>query len=130
MAKVRMQVDAAALVNPARIRAHEVFDELWKSGLMSRKAAYAWLARAMELPPGRAHIAQFNVEQCERVVELVGKLYLRPGLDIDLGGDEAFDRAEHQEGWACDECEWRGCLGSVRFAGCLEPEGCLCWCHR
>lgn len=52
----------------ARIRAHEYFDVLWETGVLSRKRAYTWLARAM----GRksVHIGSLTKEECEQVVNL------------------------------------------------------------
>ncbi len=48
----------------ARIRAHEAFDTLWKSGGMSRKAAYQWMRETMDLTKADAHIGQFTEQQC------------------------------------------------------------------
>lgn len=71
--------------------AHDAFDPLWKrkvqygirkdAGLSQgrnykqfknacRNAAYAWLTKAMELPPEHAHIGMFTVEQCKKVIAL------------------------------------------------------------
>ena len=54
----------------ARHMAHQVFDPLWKSKRMTRRAAYAWLSRQMGLPPEKTHIGMFNQEQCCRVIQL------------------------------------------------------------
>jgi hypothetical protein len=55
----------------ARIRAHAAFDELWMGGRMSRKAAYRWLQRAMNLTVAQAHIGFLDAGQCERLVGLL-----------------------------------------------------------
>ena len=57
----------------ARMDAHDVFDQLWKGGRMSRNQAYYWLARQMGLPHEKAHMGLFSKEECQRVVELVGE---------------------------------------------------------
>ena len=57
-----------------RIAAHDAFDWLWKSKMMSRDAAYRLLSQRMGLPPEQAHIAQFNEEQCRKVLAVVAPL--------------------------------------------------------
>lgn len=57
-----------------RSRAHGRFDYLWKSGRISRKAAYKWLSQELGLPPSQTHIGMFNKEQCQSVVMAVEEL--------------------------------------------------------
>ena len=52
----------------ARNAAHAVFDPLWKQGYYSRANAYQLLADDMDMPAGDCHIANFNEDQCARVV--------------------------------------------------------------
>lgn len=52
-------------------QAHSNFDPLWKSGEMSRRDAYTWLADQMKLDFKKCHIGMFNVEQCKRVVQII-----------------------------------------------------------
>ncbi|MFT8319307.1 MAG: zinc-finger-containing protein [Bacillus sp. (in: firmicutes)] len=54
-----------------RKRAHSLFDPLWKKRKMSRSAAYSWMQQVMDLPPEKAHIGMFNIEQCEKLISLV-----------------------------------------------------------
>lgn len=61
---------ANAELRQARSRAHAAFDPIWKSGETGRTAAYVWLATQLGLPGSRCHIAQFDVAQCQRVVEV------------------------------------------------------------
>lgn len=61
---------ANAELRKARRAAHDAFDPLWDR-TMSRRAAYAWLAKQMGLPKDQTHIAMFDVDQCKQVVELV-----------------------------------------------------------
>jgi len=53
----------------ARMQAHSVFDQLWKgpTKTLSRKQAYAWMQRAMNLSAAKAHIGMFTIEQCEEL---------------------------------------------------------------
>lgn len=64
-----------SLANPQlrrwREKAHRQFDQLWRSGRMSRKQAYQWLAQTMNLPESETHFAQFDQIQCQQAVELV-----------------------------------------------------------
>jgi ribonuclease HI len=55
----------------ARNSAHAAFDPIWDRGSMSRRDAYAWLARELGIEPAACHIAMFDLVQCRRVVELV-----------------------------------------------------------
>lgn len=53
-----------------REAAHKSFDEIWKCGIMSRTAAYKWLAEQMKMKPEECHIARMDMFQCEHVIEL------------------------------------------------------------
>lgn len=58
-----------AETHDARKKAHAIFDEVWKSGKMSRSEAYRRLSEALNLPNDRCHIAEFDADQCEKVIE-------------------------------------------------------------
>ena len=62
----------------AKIAAHAVFDPLWKSGKMTRRNAYAWLATRLGINQAQCHIGEFDVEQCRAVVSVVNALKERP----------------------------------------------------
>jgi zinc-finger-containing domain len=51
----------------ARSAAHEAFDPLWKGGKMTRSSAYAWLAEATGIDPGRCHIGMMNAAEARSV---------------------------------------------------------------
>ena len=53
-----------------RIETHRVFDGFWRQRKMSRTRAYHWLAENMNLPAGKAHIGGFEMDQCQRVIDL------------------------------------------------------------
>lgn len=61
---------ADAELRRAKITAHAAFDPVWKARGMSRRAAYFWLANRLCLPVERAHIGEFDVALCKRVVEV------------------------------------------------------------
>lgn len=50
-------------------RAHEVFDRIWKTGLMSRSEAYQALSYGFDLPPEQTHIGMFDEELCKKTIE-------------------------------------------------------------
>jgi len=53
-----------------KMRAHEAFDPIWKSGRMKRKEAYSWLSSALCIDVNDCHIGMFNEEACEQVVRV------------------------------------------------------------
>lgn len=55
----------------ARIRAHAAFDPLWQNGIMKRRDAYRWMSWVMGLPQEEAHISMFNIDQCNRLIEIM-----------------------------------------------------------
>lgn len=57
----------------AKMRAHEAFDTAWR-GRISRRHAYRWLAEQMGIDRRKAHVGMFDVEQCQRVVQLAPAL--------------------------------------------------------
>lgn len=72
---------ANASLRRAKMRAHAVFDPLWKakwkrdgcSKKEARGAAYEWLAKELGINAGHCHIGMFDEELCARVVEVCGR---------------------------------------------------------
>jgi hypothetical protein len=59
-------------IREARKRAKAAFQPLWESKTMTRTEAYAWLASAMGITNiDECHIGWFDVQQCNRVANLV-----------------------------------------------------------
>ena len=54
-----------------RHRCHNLFDQLWKHGIMRRKAAYAWLAGEMGITTDRCHFSLFGKEECRQAIEIL-----------------------------------------------------------
>lgn len=59
-----------------RIKAHRKFDRIWQGGLMSRKAAYQWMASSLGIDERDAHIGKLGefrckelISKCDRVLE-------------------------------------------------------------
>ncbi len=59
-----------------KILAHKYFDKLYKSSnrFNSRKEAYQWLSKIMQVDKEYAHIAMFDVKQCKKLISLCEKL--------------------------------------------------------
>jgi zinc-finger-containing domain len=67
---VSMGRPAGPATRYARMDAHREFDELWKSGVMTRSAAYAWLERAMGYPVGDCHIGRMSLDDATQAMHL------------------------------------------------------------
>ena len=52
-----------------RIAAHEVFDTIWKSGILTRTEAYKKLAAYLGITIKATHIGHFNQAQCNQTIE-------------------------------------------------------------
>ena len=55
-----------------RKKCHLLFDAQWKgkrNEKLSKKKAYVWLQKFMNLPDELAHFGMFNIEQCNKVIE-------------------------------------------------------------
>lgn len=54
----------------ARISAHAAFDPVWQQELLSKPAAYDWLAQALGMPRDECRIGLMQLEDCRRVRQL------------------------------------------------------------
>ena len=52
-----------------RREAHQYFDRLHQTGIMSRKEAYEWLAGMLQTPLSQTHIGYLGEYYCQRVIE-------------------------------------------------------------
>mgnify|MGYP001068973319 CR=1 FL=1 len=62
---------ANAALRRAKSAAHAAFDPLWKSRVMKRREAYAWLAKELGISSANCHIGMFDVDACQAVVAVV-----------------------------------------------------------
>jgi hypothetical protein len=60
-----------------RIKAHEEFDPIWRSGLLGRGEAYRVLATELGVPEPEAHFRRMGVEQLEAAIPAVRRLRAR-----------------------------------------------------
>lgn len=59
-----------------RVEAHDLFDQIWQRGFLTRNAAYIWMAKHMGLEEEYAHIGMFTAGQCQTLIRLCLR-YLR-----------------------------------------------------
>ncbi len=64
---------ANAELRRAKSAAHAAFDPIWRSGGMSRKDAYSWLASKLKIKKDDCHIGMMNVEGCNAIVRIVNQ---------------------------------------------------------
>ena len=62
---------ANAALRKQRQSVHAAFDPLWKSGTMTRTAAYSKLAEGLGVAKQNCHIGMFDAAQCERALVVV-----------------------------------------------------------
>lgn len=60
-----------------RKRAHDIFDKLWTSGLMSRDTAYSNIRKWMGMGKDDAHIGMFNAAACQQLIRICKKWGLK-----------------------------------------------------
>lgn len=52
-----------------RNTAHHYFDQLYRSGMMTKQEAYLWLANLISAPLSQAHIGYLGEYYCKLVIE-------------------------------------------------------------
>jgi hypothetical protein len=76
IAQFRGSLPADGPTRNARHSCHLMFDPLWKADKFeSRVKAYEWLAQVMNLSSADAHIGFFTLDQCHKLMEIIGKLF-------------------------------------------------------
>lgn len=61
---------ANTVLRMKRQEAHRAFDAIWKIQGLTRSEAYEWLSKELGLPKHRTHIGFFNVEQCDKAINV------------------------------------------------------------
>lgn len=61
---------ANAELRKAKSAAHAAFDPIWKSGDKSRRGAYEWLSKRLNIPFKDCHIGMFDTATCAEVVRV------------------------------------------------------------
>ncbi len=77
-----------------RVRAHKVFDELWKNGPRTRPEAYAYLRDLMGgIPRHEGHISMFDAAKCR---ELIEKIRAGRGSGVTGGASASAEVCERE----------------------------------
>ena len=53
------------------MKAHEIFDSLWRKWGITQREAYAYLQNLMDMTPEQAHIGRFNEHECQKLLKLL-----------------------------------------------------------
>lgn len=61
---------ANATLRKKKSETHLAFDPIHKKGYLSRREAYIWLSEQLDISRQYVHIAMFDEETCEKVIEL------------------------------------------------------------
>ena len=87
-----------------RAKAHEEFDKLWQSGLMSRSKAYNWLALTLGIDPSQCHISWLSKDQLKDVATLSADYFsnnyaalVRRKAKKDEKSRKQFEREQREE---------------------------------
>lgn len=75
--RIPMGVPANWKLRRLRNEAHRYFDQLYKSGYMSRQDAYHWLADILCVPYSQAHIGYLGEYYCQKVIDESKKVLAR-----------------------------------------------------
>ena len=62
---------ANAPLRSARLRAHDLFEQLWRNGGMTRAEAYGWMAAVLGVHPDSARFALLEADQCWALVDAI-----------------------------------------------------------
>lgn len=76
---------ADAELRNKRIRAHKLFDQIWKNKLMTRKEAYRWMEYFMDIPRNTGHIANFSEYRCEILMAKCREALKNNNIELPLG---------------------------------------------
>lgn len=54
-----------------KVKAHSLFDVIWKSGKMKRYQAYRWLAEKLEIPVNQCHFGWFEKDMLLKAIRIL-----------------------------------------------------------
>ena len=109
----------------ARQSAHEHFDRIWRYNLMSRDAAYDWLARRMGMHVLDCHIAKLNKAQAVQVTRIAWEYWNEHATEAQKADAEESRRQRRRQSKAAKQRYQAEQGQSVNGAGeaAHEPSG-------
>lgn len=69
-----------------RIQAHQIFDQLWRKGIFSRKEAYRWIGDKFCLQTRQAHIGNFSDYMCDQLIQEASKVLQNNHIPLGMAG--------------------------------------------
>ena len=76
---------ANAELRNKRIKTHKVFDQVWKSKLMTKKEAYRWMTYVMGLPFEMGHIGSFSEYRCDELIRICKDVLANNNIELPIG---------------------------------------------
>ena len=76
---------ANAELRNKRIKTHRIFDQIWKSNLMTKKEAYRWMTYAMGLSFEMGHIAKFSEYRCDELMKISKDVLANNNIQLPEG---------------------------------------------
>lgn len=67
-----------------RIRAHKVFELIWKKNIMTKKEAYRWLEYFMGLQRDEGHIGKFSDYRCNLLMSKTKEVLKNNHIEMSL----------------------------------------------
>ena len=78
-----------------RHKAHDAFDPIWQSGLLSRTDAYNWLAERLNIEPADCHISWLTEEQLKATASYSREYLESRTIDLRRKAKKDAKRAKH-----------------------------------
>lgn len=76
---------ANAELRNKRIKTHKIFDQVWKSNLMTKKEAYRWMTYVMGLSFEMGHIGKFSEYRCDELMRICKDVLTNNNIELPVG---------------------------------------------
>lgn len=77
---------ANSALRKKRVQAHQIFDQIWKQGILNRQDAYRWLAEKFCLERRYAHIGEFSDYMCDQLIQEASKVLENNHVPLRMAG--------------------------------------------
>lgn len=76
---------ANAELRNKRIKTHKIFDQVWKSNLMTKKEAYRWMTYVLGLSFEMGHIGKFSEYRCDELINICKNVLKNNNIELPIG---------------------------------------------
>lgn len=76
---------ANAELRNKRIKTHKIFDQVWKSNLMTKKEAYRWMTYVLGLTFEMGHIGKFSEYRCDELINICKNVLKNNNIELPIG---------------------------------------------